>query len=139
MNDLGTEIRLDGSFESAVERTTAALAAEGFGVISRIDMDRAFREKLGVAFRRYTILGACNPKLAHAAVSARPEVGLLLPRNVTVEEAPGASGDGAIVRIVDAAKMLSAASLAGESTFEALGADASARLARVARSLAAGG
>ncbi|WP_448578401.1 DUF302 domain-containing protein [Thermaurantiacus sp.] len=133
MAELGTEIRLDCPFETAVERTVAALAAEGFGVISRIDLDRAFHEKLGLDFRRYTILGACNPKLAHAAVSARPEVGLLLPCNVTVEQA----GDGAVVRIVDAAAMLSAGSLADEPAFKALAEDASGRLARVAAALAA--
>lgn len=134
MTDAGTEIRLSCPFDEAIERTTQALSREGFGVISRIDLDRAFAEKLGVAFRRYTILGACNPALAHAAVSARPEVGLLLPCNVTVEEAAG----GAIVRIVDAAAMLSAGSLATEPAFTALAEDASGRLARVAATLAAG-
>lgn len=133
MTDLGTEIHLESLFDTAIERTVAALAGEGFGVISRIDLDRAFHEKLGVDFRRYTILGACNPKLAHAALSARPEVGLLLPCNVTVEEA----GKGAIVRIVDAAAMLSAGSLADEPAFKALAEDASGRLARVAAALAA--
>jgi uncharacterized protein (DUF302 family) len=133
MTDLGTEIHLNAAFDTAIDRTVAALAGEGFGVISRIDLDRAFHEKLGLDFRRYTILGACNPKLAHAALSARPEVGLLLPCNVTVEQA----GDGAVVRIVDAAAMLSAGSLAEEPAFKALAEDASGRLARVAAALAA--
>ncbi len=133
MTDLGAEIHLNAAFDTAIDRTVAALAAEGFGVISRIDLDRAFHEKLGLDFRRYTILGACNPKLAHAALSARPEVGLLLPCNVTVEQA----GDGAVVRIVDAAAMLSAGSLAEEPAFKALAEDASGRLARVAAALAA--
>ena len=62
----GTELTLDCEFDAAIERVTAALAAEGFGVISRIDLDRAFAEKLGKDFRRYTILGACNPGLAHS-------------------------------------------------------------------------
>ncbi len=133
MAALGTEIALDLDFDQAVARVTEALAAEGFGVISRIDMDKAFREKIGVAFRRYTILGACNPKLAHKAVSARPDVGLLLPCNITVEEA----GTGATVRIVDAAAMMAIAGLDETPAIAELAEDAGARLGRVAAALGA--
>jgi uncharacterized protein (DUF302 family) len=129
---LGTSVDLrEDDFETAVTRVTEALAAEGFGVISRIDLDKAFREKLGVAFRRYTILGACNPGLAHKAVSAEPAVGLLLPCNVTVEETEG----GARVRIVDAAAMMSGAGLGDSHVIRDLAADAGARLARVRKAL----
>jgi uncharacterized protein (DUF302 family) len=89
MDDVGRSIALDLDVETAIDRVTEALASEGFGVISRIDLDKAFREKIGVVFRRYVILGACNPALAHQAVSAKPEIGLLLPCNETVEERPG--------------------------------------------------
>lgn len=131
MSALGTSLSIDGSFDDAVEKVTVALAAEGFGVISRIDLDKAFAEKLGQEFRRYTILGACNPGLAHKAVTARPDVGLMLPCNVTVEEAPS----GCTVRIVDAASMMSMGDLAGTPEIVELGADASARLGRVAAAL----
>jgi uncharacterized protein (DUF302 family) len=119
------------AFEDAIARVTAALAAEGFGVISRIDMDRAFREKLGADFRPYAILGACNPALAMKAVSARPEVGLLLPCNITVEDA----GGSAIVRIVDAAAMMGTAGLNTDPVIAELASDAGARLSRVAAAL----
>jgi uncharacterized protein (DUF302 family) len=118
-------------FDQAVGRVTEALSAEGFGVISRIDLDKAFEEKLGLAFRRYAILGACNPKLAHTAVSARPEVGLLLPCNIVVEE----TGDGARVRIVDAGAMMGVGGLSAAPEIRALAEDAAARLDRVATAL----
>ncbi|MGQ5702148.1 DUF302 domain-containing protein [Sandaracinobacteroides sp. A072] len=133
MSELGAEIAIDLPFDAAIEAVTQALADNGFGVISRVDMDKAFREKLGADFRRYAILGACNPKLALKAVTARPEVGLLLPCNVTVE----ARGDGALVRIIDAGNMMQAAGLGEEPAIAELAADAGERLSRVAEALRA--
>lgn len=133
MSAIGTTVELSEAFEAAVDRVTAALAAEGFGVVSRLDLDETFKAKLGVDFRRYAILGACNPKLAHDAVSARPEVGLLLPCNVTVEETEA----GTRVGIVDADAMLGIGGLGEAPEIAALAEDARGRLGRVAAALRA--
>ena len=81
---LAFEVQLHEPYFRAVEQVTAALKAEGFGVLTRIDVHTTLKEKLGQEFRPYTILGACNPQLAHRALSRRAEAGLLLPCNVTV-------------------------------------------------------
>jgi uncharacterized protein (DUF302 family) len=92
-------------FETAIETTKEALLKEGFGVLSEIRMDEKFKEKLGVDFRKYIILGACNPPLAYKTVQEDINIGLLLPCNVVVYEAddPGKS----VVAAIDAAAMMS--------------------------------
>lgn len=76
-------------FDDAVERTTELLADEGFGVLTEIDVKETLKKKIDVDFRRYVILGACNPKLAHQALSGEPMIGVLLPCNVVVMEREG--------------------------------------------------
>lgn len=82
---LGFNIQLPLAFGEAVVRVKDALKQEGFGILTEVDLQAAFREKLGRDFRPYVILGACNPTLAYSAIHADPAVGLLLPCNVTVE------------------------------------------------------
>lgn len=96
---------LDVPYEEAVKKTTAALKEEGFGVLCEIDIKEKLKEKLGVDFRRYIILGACNPPLAYKTLREEINIGLLLPCNVVVYEADEVGKS--IVAAVDAKAMLS--------------------------------
>ena len=101
MYGFGTKIT--GSFDEVVEKVTAALKEQGFGILTEIDVKATLKKKLDVDFRRYVILGACNPQLAHQAVSMLPEIGLLLPCNVVVRQ----DDEGAVhVSFLDPEKML---------------------------------
>jgi uncharacterized protein (DUF302 family) len=91
------------SFDDAVERAREELKAEGFGVLCEIDVQSNMRAKLGEQIEPYTILGACNPPLAHRALQAEPELGALLPCNVIVYERDGETH----VAAIDAQRMLS--------------------------------
>ncbi len=87
---------LDAPFDNAVERTVAALKQHGFGVLTRIDVRSTLKEKIGVEFRPYVILGACNPKMAHQALQAEDKIGTMLPCNVIVQEQGGKSEVAAV-------------------------------------------
>ncbi len=127
------DVTVAGSHDDVVEKVTKALAAEGFGVLTTIDVKATLKKKIDVDFRAYSILGACNPTLAHQALSARADVGLMLPCNVTVEE----NGDGnCTVRFIDPMAMMGFQSLGEDETLKSLGATAGEKISRAAKSLA---
>ncbi len=99
---LGIRAKLHLPYEQAVQRTVEALKGQGFGVLTEIDVQATLKQKLNADFRRYVILGACIPPLAHRALAANLDVGLLLPCNVTVYE----DGDTSVVTAVDPVVML---------------------------------
>ena len=96
---------IDAAFDEVAERTREALKVEGFGVLSEIRLDEKLKEKLGVDFRRYVILGACNPPLAYKTLQEDINIGLLLPCNVVVYEAD--DKNQSVVAAIDAKAMLS--------------------------------
>ncbi len=122
----GFSKKIEGvGFDEAVAEVTAALKAEGFGVLTEIDVSSTLKDKLGVDFRPYGILGACNPPLAHQAVAAEPHIGLLLPCNVLVQ---AAAGGGAEVSVADPKAMFS---LVGNAAVAPIAEDVERRLRRV--------
>jgi uncharacterized protein (DUF302 family) len=118
-------------YEEALARTREALAGEGFGVLTEIDVAATLRKKLGVEFRPYIILGACNPPLAHRALEAELEIGLLLPCNVVVY----ATGDQADT-VVAALDPVEALSLSGNEAVEPIAKEVRQRLQRVLEKVA---
>jgi uncharacterized protein (DUF302 family) len=129
VSNLGIKVRLLTDYESALARVEEALKLEGFGILTEIDVKATFKKKLDVDFRPYMILGACNPPLAHRALTAAPEVGLLLPCNVTVAQAE----DGLIdVSLVDPLSMLG---IIENEDLRTVAQEAHERLERVATAL----
>ena len=112
------------AFDQAVEHARAELKAEGFGVLCEIDVQATLREKLGEEIEPYVILGACNPPLAHRALEAEPDLGVLLPCNVVVYERSGTTH----VSAIDAERMLS---IVGNDALMPIAADVRQRLATV--------
>ncbi len=124
----GFSVSLDMDYDEAIQATTEALKAEGFGVLTEINVKEILKKKLEVDFTRYMILGACNPSLAYRALQAEPDLDLLLPCNVIVHE----DGDGSRAAFVDPFAMLSVAHNAELST---VAEEARARLQRAAAHL----
>lgn len=119
---------LDQPYETALPRVVEALKAEGFGVVTEIDVRETMKEKLGVDVTPHTILGACNPGLAHAALQVEPDLGVLLPCNVVVYATPR----GTRVTAVNAGAMLG---MVGNPALERIAAEVGRRLDRVLESL----
>lgn len=119
---------LDQPYETALPRVVEALKAEGFGVVTEIDVRETMKEKLGVDVTPHTILGACNPELAHAALQVEPDLGVLLPCNVVVYATPR----GTRVTAVNAGAMLG---MVGNPALERIAAEVGRRLDRVLESL----
>lgn len=126
----GFGLKVQLPYTEAVERVKAALKEQGFGVLTEIDVKKTLKEKRGVDFRPYMILGACNPPLAHQALTLEPDLGLLLPCNVIVYEA----GDGG--SIVEALDPEAALGIVGNPALQPIAREAKQRLEKALASLA---
>jgi uncharacterized protein (DUF302 family) len=125
----GFNTTLDIPFDDALQRVIAALKNEGFGVLSDIDVQATLKQRLGADIAPYRILGACNPPLAHQALQADPDIGLLLPCNVIVrQESPGRS----VVGFIDPQTMVG---LVGKPEFQPIADEVKHRLQRACASL----
>lgn len=131
--EIGFEVRINHPYDKALELTIDALKAEGFGVLTSIDVRETMKEKLDIDFRPYSILGACNPHLAHRVLSQDAAAGLVLPCNVTVEED---SDNSATVRIANPQVILGTGSLSENDEIKAVSEEAYGFLERVVEALA---
>ena len=126
--DYGITIRVSAPFAEAVARTRDALKAQGFGVLTEIDVQATMRDKLGEDMEPYLILGACNPLLAHQALSADRRIGLLLPCNVVVRAEAGQT-------VIEALNPQAMVAVTGEASLQPVADAAAARLAAALSSL----
>jgi len=115
---------VDGGFDQTIERVTQALAKEGFGILSDIDVAGTLKKKLGLEVPPYRILGACNPQFAHKALEAEPQIGTLLPCNVVVRQQAGKT-------VVDIMDPLAVMQLVGKPEVEKIATEVRGRLDRV--------
>jgi len=124
MAQIGIKKSAKGTFDEVLAKIPEALKAEGFGVLTRIDVKQTLKEKIGVDFRRYQILGACNPRYAHQALTTDPAIGALLPCSIAVWEEEGGR---VTVNAVDPMQTIAAA----EPAFRAIAAEVREKLSRV--------
>ena len=127
----GIATTVDMPYERALERTREELAREGFGILTEIDVAATLKKKLDVDFRPYTILGACNPPLAHRALTAERDIGLLLPCNVIVYQAD--APDRSVVAALDPQEALA---ITGNRSLHGLATEVKSRLRRALERLA---
>jgi uncharacterized protein (DUF302 family) len=128
----GIGVVVKGGFDAIVARATDALKTEGFGILTTIDVTQTLKQKLNVDFRKYVILGACNPALSHRALQAELEIGLLLPCNVVVYD----RGDGTMG--VSAMAPVPAMGMVGNPALSGVAAEADARLRRALAAIEGG-
>ncbi len=121
--------KVDLSYEDALQKVTEELQKEGFGVLTEIDVRATLKKKLDVDYNKYKILGACNPALAHQALSAEPEIGLLLPCNVVVFED---DDHNTVVAAIDAKAMMS---IVGRDDIEPIAEQVNMKLIKVIESV----
>ncbi|MCC6801990.1 MAG: DUF302 domain-containing protein [Anaerolineae bacterium] len=124
-------VALQQNYDETIRRVTEALKTEGFGVLTEIDVTATLKQKLDIDFRPYRILGACNPRLAYRALSAAPDVGLLLPCNVTIT--PFDEGTTQVTIVNPLAMM----SVIADDALKQVAQEAHERLSRVIAALAA--
>jgi len=127
------QIMLSTNFENAATLVKEALGEQGFGVLTEIDVRATLKKKLGADFRAYTILGACNPSLAHQALSIEPDVGVMLPCNVTLDE----KNEGILVSFVNPDAMMTIGEFGENLHLREIAAEANDRILRVVESLRA--
>jgi uncharacterized protein (DUF302 family) len=132
--DVGYEVNLEKPYSEAIELLEETLKIEGFGILTRLDVQDLLKEKLDVDFRQFTILGACNPPLAYKAISADPRVALMMPCKVTVEEAPGG---GSVIRIVNPDLMVGFVQEEGNAVVEEAASEVDAKIKKVIETLKA--
>ncbi len=130
-DELAFKVKMNVDFDTALEAVIDALKQEGFGVLTRIDVRATMKEKLDADFRPYMILGACNPPLAHKALTSDSDIGVMLPCNVTVEQGEGEI----IVSLANPAAMLTAGSFGESEELQAVATEAGARIQNVASRL----
>jgi uncharacterized protein (DUF302 family) len=128
MSQIGIRKTVSGAYEDVLARIPEALKKEGFGVLTRIDVKQTLKEKIGVDFRRYQILGACNPRYAHQALMMDPSIGALLPCSIAVWEEDGGKVS---VNAVDPLQTIAAA----DPKLQPIAAEVREKLARVLDSL----
>lgn len=129
-NNYGHHIDLPGSIANWRPKVEAALKAEGFGVLTEIDVKATIKEKLGEEVPAQTILGACNPPIAHQAMNTEPDLGLLLPCNVTLRETPDG---GTRIGVLNVLGMMNSV---GNPELAPFGEDVDARFGRILEALA---
>jgi uncharacterized protein (DUF302 family) len=130
--DLAFKVKIRSDFETALQTVSDALKIQGFGVLTRIDVRATMKEKLDIDFQPYMILGACNPPLAHRALSSDTDIGIMLPCNVTLEQ----TDEYVIVSLANPAAMLTAGAFADNEELQSVAADARTRIENVAAQLA---
>ena len=126
----GIRVRTSRGYDDAVAAIREALKEQGFGILTEVDVSATLKQKLGIDFRRYVILGPCNPQLAHQALEVEPDIGLLLPCNVIVYEDDG----GSDVAAMDPVSLLGV--LVGNPRLQAVAGEVRTRLEAALRTLA---